>query len=105
MTNIEEFKKELISLVNKYSIENRSNTPDYLIADYLFHCLLAFETATNRRDKWYGDEKKYVRQQDRIEDDDVPSVYNACAGYYEKVRDVDKFMDLVELLASKGYLK
>jgi hypothetical protein len=79
MTNIEEFKKELTSLINKYSIENRSNTPDYLIADYLFHCLLAFETATNRRVRWYGD-KKYTRQQDIELDWDMPSVGRPCKG-------------------------
>jgi hypothetical protein len=81
VTNIKEFKKELKSLINKYSLENRSNTPDYLIADYLFHCLLAFETATNRRDERYGDRKEYIRPQDREPDCwDMPSVFRPGKG-------------------------
>ena len=83
MINIEEFKKDLSSLINKYSIENRSNTPDYLIADYLFHCLLAFETVTNRRNKWYGDKRLYVRPQDIESDYDTPSVFRPYKGDFE----------------------
>ena len=29
-----EFKKELEKLINKYSLENYSNTPDYILTDY-----------------------------------------------------------------------
>lgn len=33
--NIEYFKKELTKLINKHSIDNKVNIPDYLISDYL----------------------------------------------------------------------
>jgi len=33
------------------SIENASNTEDYILADYLLACLSAYETAVIRRDK------------------------------------------------------
>lgn len=48
------FVKELESLINTYSMENGSDTPDFVLAEYLFGCLLAFHTAANVRDTWYG---------------------------------------------------
>jgi hypothetical protein len=119
MINIEEFKKDLKGLINRHSLENRSNTPDYIIADYLFHCLLAFETVTNRRDKWYGNSKKYVRPQDveidydtpsvfrpgKGDDEDMPRIYNKCAGYYESVDSISKVIDLLKDMKTKGYIK
>ena len=51
---MENFKKELEVLINKHSIENESNTPDWLLAQYLLNCLAAFTTATQQRENWYG---------------------------------------------------
>lgn len=48
------FEDELSDLINKYSEENGSNTPDYLLAEYLCYCLAAYNTTVNRRDQWYG---------------------------------------------------
>jgi len=44
---------ELRKLLNSFSVENGSNTPDYILANYLLGCLDAFDMATNERDKWY----------------------------------------------------
>ncbi len=49
-----EFHKELAHLINKYSIENASNTPDWILAQYMDACLLAFDTAIQQRENWYG---------------------------------------------------
>lgn len=49
-----QFNRELSSLLNKYSMENNSNTPDFLLADYLIGCLHTFNTIVNAREKWYG---------------------------------------------------
>jgi len=43
--------EEAINLVSR---ENESNTPDWVLAQYLMDCLKAFEIATKARDKWYG---------------------------------------------------
>ena len=51
-----EFEKELEVLINKYSIENDSDTPDFILARYVVSCLGAFSAATTRREKWYGRE-------------------------------------------------
>jgi hypothetical protein len=45
---------ELQELINKYSVENASHTPDFILAEYLSTCLLAFERAVCLREKWYG---------------------------------------------------
>lgn len=49
-----DFFSELEQLLNKYSVENGSNTPDFIVAQYLLHCLQAFNSAVNRRETWYG---------------------------------------------------
>jgi hypothetical protein len=56
MNNIEEFKKELTNLINKYNIESGSNTPDFIICEYLINCLLTFNSIQKNREKWYGRE-------------------------------------------------
>lgn len=48
------FRYELELLINKHSIENGSNTPDFLLAEFLTDCLAAFDKTTNLREKWYG---------------------------------------------------
>ena len=37
-------------VINSYSIENRSDTPDYILAQYLANCLMAYEKAVTSRD-------------------------------------------------------
>lgn len=56
----EEFKKELASLINRYSIENDSNTPDFILADYVVECLNSFANTSKTREKWYGKELKIL---------------------------------------------
>ncbi len=49
-----DFEQELGELINRYSMEGESNTPDWLLAQYLVACLTAFTTATQQRENWYG---------------------------------------------------
>ncbi|HEC65782.1 MAG TPA: hypothetical protein ENI23_10830 [bacterium] len=49
-----DFKKELESLINRHSKENDSDTPDFILARYMNECLLAFNTATQHLEEWYG---------------------------------------------------
>lgn len=48
-----EFRKELASLINRYSAENGSNTPDFILVDYLMACLKTFDGTVNARDRWW----------------------------------------------------
>lgn len=52
------FQKELRHLLNSVSAENESNTPDFILAEYLGKCLDAFNSAVIARDKWYDEKSK-----------------------------------------------
>lgn len=47
------FGKELAGVINKFSMENGSDTPDFILADFLITVIHAWDDATKRRDKWY----------------------------------------------------
>ena len=53
MTNLE---KEIASTLNRFSAENTSDTPDFILAAYLIDCLKAFNRASVWRGKWYSHE-------------------------------------------------
>ena len=42
-------QKDIQHLLNRYSQEKESDTPDFVLAEYLIACLDAFETAIARR--------------------------------------------------------
>ncbi len=48
------FLYELQQLINKHSLENRSNTPDFVLASLLESVLKTWELHTVERDRWYG---------------------------------------------------
>jgi len=52
--HIMNFEKELEELINRYSKENESNTPDFILAQYIENCLSAFTCAVQQRETWYG---------------------------------------------------
>lgn len=45
---------ELAALLNRHSRENASNTPDFILAEYMLTCLAAFEHASRKRETWFG---------------------------------------------------
>ena len=45
---------DIASACNKVCRENISNTPDFILAQYLLKCLEAYEQASLAREKWYG---------------------------------------------------
>lgn len=54
MVPMERLERELTALLNRHSKENESNTPDFILTDYLLACLGAFNRATQQRETWYG---------------------------------------------------
>ena len=50
---MKDFEDELMDLLNRCCKENESNTPDFILAKYLNSCLIAFNVAVNRREKWH----------------------------------------------------
>lgn len=45
---------ELSDLLNRYSVENESNSPDFLLANYLLGQLSVLAGFVRAREKWYG---------------------------------------------------
>ena len=48
------FRDELRSLINRHSMENGSNTPDFILADYLQGCLELFDKSILSREGYFG---------------------------------------------------
>lgn len=46
--------EDIQSVINRHSAENASNTPDFILAQYLEGCLAAFDLAVQQRETWYG---------------------------------------------------
>jgi hypothetical protein len=51
---MKKFREELTDLINRYSLENGSNTPDFILVHFIEMSIKAFDEATNRRTMWYG---------------------------------------------------
>ena len=50
----EKLHDEITHALNRACAENESNTPDFILAEYLMACLSAFASASVRREDWYG---------------------------------------------------
>lgn len=48
------FRYDLEQLINTHSMENGSNTPDFVLANYIVGCIQAFDAAVQQRDNFYG---------------------------------------------------
>lgn len=48
------FQEELTNLINKHSLENESNTPDYILAEFLKGALDIYNTTMKKRGKWHS---------------------------------------------------
>lgn len=50
-TQYSEFERQLENLINMHSLENLSNTSDFVLARFLRQCLEAYNEAVNARSK------------------------------------------------------
>lgn len=50
----QKLRKEIEAAINRCSAENGSNTPDFILAEYLTDCLKAYDKASRAREDWYG---------------------------------------------------
>lgn len=49
-----ELQTRIAHALNAVSAENGSDTPDFILAEYLVLCLRTFDLAVSMRDQWYG---------------------------------------------------
>lgn len=50
-------QEEIMIVLNQHSAENKSDTPDFILAQFLIGCLRSFDKAVVLRDQWYGHEQ------------------------------------------------
>ncbi len=43
-------KQELTTVLNRHSVENESDTPDFILAEFICNCLQAWNRAVKQRD-------------------------------------------------------
>lgn len=48
----ESLKTELAKVLNRYSMETASETPDFILAEYLLACLAAWNMAVSMREHY-----------------------------------------------------
>lgn len=46
-------RDEIEASLNRYSIDNATNTPDFILSRLLLDCLKAYDNAVNARDDWF----------------------------------------------------
>ncbi len=46
--------EEIRAALNRHSAENGSDTPDFLLAEFLVGCLETWNRTTRKRDEWHG---------------------------------------------------
>lgn len=50
----DDLEHAIASALNRFSAENPSNTPDFILAQFLLGCLAAWNQAVQQRETWYG---------------------------------------------------
>ena len=68
-----EFEKELKELINRHSMENDSNTPDWILAQYLSSCLSSFAEIIRKRENWYKGTDKDSSDTEDIKEEESQS--------------------------------
>lgn len=51
------FREELRALINRYSQENHSGTPDFILAQSVLAYMGLLANTINERERWYGREQ------------------------------------------------
>lgn len=55
MARMDEFSRELSSVINRFSMENPSGTPDFILGDLLTSVLASYNDAVQKRAEWRGE--------------------------------------------------
>jgi len=94
-----DFGRELEALINRYSKENGSNTPDFILARFLETVLIAADGLINRRESWYGRNKhENASESDaRLAQSPTPAPCESCGN-----ASVGRTLDDVPLCSACG---
>lgn len=47
-------EEELRAILNRASRENKSDTPDFILSNFMMKCLETYEQTVKERDQWFG---------------------------------------------------
>lgn len=79
----ETFEEQLRQLINRECLENKSDTPDWILATYLVACLDAFNKGVNRRRVYTTNQEGSTDMREygpvQLREDDCPC---GCGGEY-----------------------
>ena len=89
-TESESFNKQLSILLNKFSLENTSNTPDFMLAEYLIDCLVAYNKISVWNYKWHSVDG--VPKNERDEGPCLDRPYSSKTKYKE-AQEICDFLD------------
>lgn len=77
------FEKAIEEVINRHSIENNSNTPDFILADFLTNVLQAYDDAINKRSRFSNSLNEYnVNSTEIIQDDKILEFLKFAEPYY-----------------------
>lgn len=57
-----EFRRELASLLNKYSMDSVTDIPDFILAGHLASILMQLPSMISTRDRWFGFDNHLTRE-------------------------------------------
>lgn len=61
----EEIVKAFAEIINKHSLENDSNTPDFILAEYLWDCLMSANILIGARSVWYNPNNIKLKEENK----------------------------------------
>lgn len=64
----ESFKNKLREAINSCSLENASDTPDFVLTEFLVKCLDAFDSAVRERDTFHKNHPVIFTEKKPLED-------------------------------------
>jgi hypothetical protein len=84
-----DFAKELEQLINKHSMENQSDTPDFILAEFMMNALQSYERAIYQRTSWYGIEVP-IQEQKKTEEIQPTSEISTKSENFNQVKASSK---------------
>jgi hypothetical protein len=92
------FLKELEQLLNRHSIDNDCNTPDFVLAEYLIDCLNAYRRAKHTSHKLYpsfaGASEEEISKDEK---EAQPVIIRPKEDAQEKIKLIWKLLDEVNI--------
>jgi hypothetical protein len=86
-----DLRLEIENAINRVCAENVSNTPDFILAEFMIDCLAAFDKATNTRSAWYSQNSEFAKSTDSansLQSEKMP--YSECLTKIGQLVDLDK---------------